>query len=112
LISNEADNLNKLAKVLQELHWQLYLWEESVSYPLPLGNLAGKYYLRAKQRQAILDLTYECAAICWSECEERCSFIAGIPVASIDHILHLKKVRNGEKDRHVIEHVQTLRLKK
>lgn len=112
LIRNQADNLNKLAKVLQELHWQLYLWEEPVSYPLPLENLPGKYYLRAKQRQAILDLTYECASILWSACEGQVSFISGIPVASIDHILHLKKVRNREKDRHVIEHVQNLRLKK
>jgi hypothetical protein len=112
LVSNEGENLNKLAKVLEALHWRLYLWEESVSYPLPLEKLPGKYYLRAKQQEAIVDLTYECEYISWSEFEKRSSCIEGIPVASVDQILHLKKVRNREKDRHVIEHVENLRHSK
>jgi hypothetical protein len=111
MVRNEAENLNKLAKVLQELHWQLYLWEEPVSYPLPLEKLPGKYYIRASQQEAILDVTYECESICWPSFEEKLSFIQGIPVASIDHILYLKKRRNREKDRQVVAHVLALHIK-
>lgn len=112
MMKNEAENLNKLAQALQELHWQLYLWEEPVSYPLPLEKLQGKYYIRARLQEAILDATYECEAISWSSFEEKLSFIKGIPVASIDHILYLKKRRNLEKDRQVVEHVMALLSKK
>jgi hypothetical protein len=108
MVSDAAENLNKIAESLQELDWQLYLWEEPVSYPLPLEKLAGKYYIRAKQQEAILDATYECESISWSAFKEQINYIEGIPVASLNHILHLKKCRNREKDRHIIKHVQAL----
>ncbi|QHT67660.1 hypothetical protein GXP67_13985 [Rhodocytophaga rosea] len=108
IVKNEAENLNKLAKALQELHWQLYLWEEPVMYPLPLEELAGKYYIRARQQEAILDATYEYESISWSTFEEQINYIEGIPVASMNHILYMKKRRNLEKDRQVVEHVEAL----
>jgi hypothetical protein len=108
MVKNDAENLNKLAKVLQELHWQLYLWEEPVSYPLPLEKLPGKYYIRARQHEAILDATYESEAIPWTSFEEQINYIEGIPVASMEHILYLKKRRNLEKDRQAVEHVLAL----
>lgn len=103
MVKNDPENLNKLASALQALHWQLYLWQESVACPLPLERLSGKYYLRALQHKAVLDATYECDFISWQQFKEQAQVIEGIPVASIGHILYLKHMRNTPKDREQIE---------
>jgi len=59
LAENDAQNLNLIAQVLQELDWKLYLWNTPVIYPLPLNELPGKYYLRATRQNAIIDIAYE-----------------------------------------------------
>jgi hypothetical protein len=106
-VKADSENLNHLARILETLQWQLYVWDEPVHYPLPLEKLWGKYYLRAVFRNMILDATYECA-VSWPELKEQICYREELPVASIFHMLHMKKRRNTPKDLHIVEQVLTL----
>lgn len=102
LLPNHLPMLNRLAAHLQAAGWEIHLWQEPVGLPLTAAQLAGKYYLRARQAGATLDCTYECEWLDWPTVATGCRGLRGVPLASPEHTLFLKSRRNSPADQHVI----------
>ena len=94
--------LNAVVQQLQAAGWEVTLWEEPVRLPLTAAQLRGKYYLRARQAGAVLDLSFENAFMGWEEFAPQRQWRAGIPVASRAHLLYQCARRNTAADQEAL----------
>ena len=92
-------NLAQLVRVLQAGGWRVALWEQPVRLPLRAANLAGKYYLRARQGGAVLDCSYENDYWSWAEFAASTRQQAGLPVLAVEAILRQKGLCGRATDR-------------
>ena len=84
----DAAVLDQLTARLQAAGWQVTLWEEPVRRPLAATELAGKYYLRARQAGAVLDCSYENDYLSWPEFQPLTHWHAGLPLLRPAAIFH------------------------
>lgn len=90
VLSSSINNLHKAISVLKQENWQVTLWNEPIPLEANDTFFLGKYYIRAKKEDFVLDLTYE-PKISWKELATSISYVLDIPLASIEHILILKR---------------------
>lgn len=103
MLPPDVASLNALAQHLQTAGWAVTLWEAPVQLPLAAEQLAGKYYLRARQAGAVLDCSYENDYLTWPEFIARLRWQDGLPLLLPEHILFQKAQRNNAADREVIQ---------
>lgn len=84
------ENLRRAVRVLRGDGWRVTAWEEEVWDDFSGGDLAGKYYLRARFGELTLDATFECQ-IPWEAMAAGIDWRDGLPLASIKDILDLKR---------------------
>ncbi|TGE29077.1 hypothetical protein [Hymenobacter metallicola] len=102
LVPFDVAQLNRLVQLLQATGWELTLWQKPVPVPLTEAQLRGKYYLRARWQGAILDLSYENAFMRWEEFAPERHWQAGLPLASVPHLLYQCIRRNTPADREIL----------
>jgi hypothetical protein len=112
VIENSSPNIELFTKRMLELSWQVRLWNEPIGIPIDTSLLKGKYYLRATRDRLVIDATYECEYIEWEDISRHSSKFNSVPVASIEHILKLKRIRGGETDWKIIEEIDSYLLNK
>lgn len=101
-LPSDPTPLGELVRYLQRAGWQVSLWEVPVQLPLTAAQLAGKYYLRARQADAVLDCSYENDEFGWADFAARLQWRQGLPLASAEQILYLKAQRATLADQQVI----------
>jgi len=90
LLPPDPAALNALTHLLQAAGWHVTLWEQPVTRPLLAADLAGKYYLRARQAGAVLDCAYENDFLSWPEFWAECGWHHGLPLLAPAAILRQK----------------------
>ncbi|QNH63072.1 hypothetical protein [Hymenobacter sediminicola] len=98
LLPPALDSLNILVRLLQAAGWHVTLWQEPVVLPLHFADLAGKYYLRARQADAILDCDYENDFLSWPEFWAECRWHHGLPLLLPGAILQQKNLAGRPTD--------------
>ena len=96
------ENLTALVRCLQAAGWMVTLWEQPAQLPLSAPELAGKYYLRARQAGAVLDCSYENDYQTWGDFASQLHWHEGLPLASVAHILGQKAQCGRPDDRAVL----------
>lgn len=86
------ENVRRAVKVLLSANWKVTAWEEEVGESISMPDLVGKYYLRARTGELTLDATYECP-IAWEDMEKGIEWRNGLPLASVEDILQLKRLK-------------------
>ena len=94
--------LNALTDMLQASGWRVTLWEQPVALPLTGADLAGKYYLRARQAGAVLDCAYENDFLGWPEFRAECHWHQGLPLLTPAAILRQKAQVGRPADQAVL----------
>ena len=102
--------LNTLTNLLQASDWRVTLWEQPVVLPLQAANLAGKYYLRARQAGAVLDCAYENDYLSWPEFQAECQWHQGLPLLAPAAILRQKAQVGRPADRAVLRWLASTEL--
>jgi hypothetical protein len=105
LPSNPA-TLTELVQQLQHSGWEITLWNEPIQLPLTVEQLAGKYYLRARQAGAMLDCSYENDYLTWDEFTARTTWHQGLPLLPVEDILRQKLLLNKPAGQEVIRWYQ------
>lgn len=90
LLPPDPLTLSALTHLLQATGWRVTLWEQPVALPLRPADLAGKYYLRARQAGAVLDCAYENDFLSWPEFRAECQWYEGLPLLAPAAILRQK----------------------
>ncbi|MGI4740831.1 MAG: hypothetical protein ACRYG7_37150 [Janthinobacterium lividum] len=90
LLPPDPPVLNRLTSLLQASGWRVTLWEQPVAVPLRAADLAGKYYLRARQADAVLDCAYENDYLSWPEFWAKCQWHHGLPLLARAAVLRQK----------------------
>ena len=90
LLPPEPAILNALTNLLRASGWRVTLWEQPVTPPLTAADLAGKYYLRARQGDAVLDCAYENDFLDWPAFWANCQWHHGLPLLTPAAILRQK----------------------
>jgi hypothetical protein len=90
-------NIELAFACLQSEGWQMELWGEVLGEAPKEEALKGKFYLRALQNDLTLDMTYECL-IEWEETMRGIILEDGLPWASIDDVLKLKRMKGKDSD--------------
>jgi len=90
LLPPNPAGLNTLAQLLQAQGWYVTLWEQPIRLPLQVADLAGKYYLRARQAGAVLDCAYENDHLEWPAFWADCHWHQGLPLLKPAAILWQK----------------------
>lgn len=90
LLPPDLPVLNRLTSLLLASGWRVTLWEQPVALPLRAADLAGKYYLRARQAGAVLDCAYENDYLSWPEFRAACQWHHGLPLLARAAILRQK----------------------
>lgn len=95
---------------LAEDGWRVCSRDDDVSagLPAPGVSLDGRQYLRASRNDLILDATYE-PVLAWPDLSADAQVVAGIPVATVDHIAAIMAARGTERDHAVIERLRSHR---
>jgi hypothetical protein len=95
-ISPTIENIRKAIEVLEQNAWDVTVWDA----PVPVGAgeafFQGKYYIRGRQASLVLDLAHECV-VDWAEVVTSPTLYEGVPLASILHILTMKRAKATEK---------------
>lgn len=102
LLPFDVAQLNRLVELLQARGWEVTLWQEPVNLPLTEAHLQGKYYLRARQQDAILDCSYENEFMRWEEFAQKRHWQQGVPLASVRHLLYQCTRRNTPADQEML----------
>lgn len=97
----DAAVLTRLTQLLQAAGWRVTLWEQPVQLPPPAAELPGKYYLRARRGQAVLDCAYENDFLSWPEFQAASRWQQGLPLLPPPAILHQKMQADRPAD-HVV----------
>jgi hypothetical protein len=117
LIPFDLNELSSWIKDLVQNDYQTTLWGKTIEDSIVRAELVGKFYVRAtpvgknssnKLSQLVIDLTYECPYLSFSESYSKHTIIQGIPVADIQHILRLKAIRNNERDQKILHRYMAL----
>lgn len=98
LIENDLNQIRNCISQLMENDWVVTCWEEEVDDQVRREDLAGKFYLRATKPTMKLDITYECPFFEWQEMHNQKVVIDQLPMASLNHILSLKKIKGTDQD--------------
>jgi len=107
IIRNDLTEIRKTILLLHNANWQVTVWESDVDELVEAEFLKGKFYLRAKKAQLTLDITYECPFISWQALSGEASTIEGCKIASLQHILHLKRLKGSEGDIRILKRFET-----
>lgn len=102
LLPFDTARLTELGQLLQAGGWHLTLWEQPVALPLQAADLAGKYYLRARQAGAVLDCAYENDFLSWPEFWASCYWHHGLPLLPPAAILQQKALVGRPADLAVL----------
>jgi hypothetical protein len=98
--------------LLLEMDWALSIWERPVTGPVTAIEAAGKFYLRARQGPATLDLTYECPLPLPSLLAAR-RIHHGLPLADLADIVALKQLKGRPADLALLDrlsHAQPIEI--
>ena len=82
--------------------WQTTIWEELIASNISIEKLEGKYYIRAKYKGLVLDLTYENDYYSWQELNKQRITFEQFKMVSVEQILSLKKIKGRPQDFDVI----------
>lgn len=102
LIKLNISTIRTLIKILENNSWKVTLWEKAINEDIKIEDLNGKYYLRAKKDCCVMDITYESQYISWIDLLRESLQIENCTIASLHHILSLKKIKGTEKDLQVV----------
>lgn len=102
-----GENILEAIRILDEKGWNVTSWDEPVHADVEGSLLSGRFYLRARKADRVLDLTYECA-IPWEEMKSGIVLDGGLPLASVAQIVTLKRLKAGEKNIAVLALLQGL----
>ncbi|MCB2407764.1 hypothetical protein [Hymenobacter lucidus] len=102
LLPFEVPVLEAAVRHLQAVGWEIKLWQEPVALPLTQAQLQGKYYLRARRQEAILDLCYENEFRPWAEFAAGRHWHQGLPLATLEHLLDQCARRNRPADQEML----------
>ena len=97
VISPHYKMIRNTIGILNENNWDVTVWNEKITDTVSEEFLQGKYYIRATKDGKILDITYECR-IDWEKIMPARIFYNGLPLASFDHILELKREKMIEQN--------------
>jgi hypothetical protein len=101
-IKHNISTIRTLIKILDDNIWKVSLWEKVIDEDIKIEDLKGKYYLRAKKDDCVMDITYESQYISWIDLLRESSQIKNCTIASLHHILSLKRIKGTEKDLQVV----------
>lgn len=96
-IACDAARMAPLVEALAAAGWDLRVWGEPLRRPLDPAQVAGKFYVRATRGACSLDLDHELPipfAAMWADHRDH----AGLPLASLAHIVALKRLRASPRD--------------
>jgi len=102
VIKNDLNQIKTAITVLLAHHWHTTIWGEKVNTAVSAELLKGKYYIRAKFRDLVLDLTYESGHFSWQELIDQKRSCGWCQVVSTEQILFLKKIKNRPQDHEII----------
>lgn len=96
-VACDAARIAPLVEALAAAGWDLRVWGEPLRRPLDPAQIAGKFYVRATRGACSLDLDHELPvpfAAMWADHLVR----DGLPLATLEHIVALKRLRNSPRD--------------
>jgi hypothetical protein len=97
VLAPDEPNVRLAIAVLTAQLWEVRIWEELVDAGTPSPDLVGKYYMRARQGNLVLDLTYECI-IEWPQMAAQRANIADVWLAAVGDIAELKRSKGTPAD--------------
>lgn len=103
IVENDIRIIKKIIRILKAKNWITTVWEVEINDKVSEQFLLNKYYLRARQGVLTLDITYECPYIAWESLNTQKRIIKSFNLASLQHIIHLKRIKGTSKDLEVIE---------
>lgn len=107
-LENTLSNINIFIEIALNLGWKVELWGQNITSHLDYSTLNGKFYLRAKKGQYLVDATYELNIISFETFLSDSEIIQGVPVASIKNIIDLKRKVGRKSDIESIIEVEKL----
>lgn len=107
-LENTLSNINIFIESALRLGWKVELWGQEVKSQLDYSVLNGKYYLRAKKEEYLVDATYELNFTSFETFLSDFKIIHGIPVASIKSIIDLKRKVGRKSDIESIAEIEKL----
>lgn len=98
VIPDDLATIRTAIRVLRQAKWETTLWQETIDEEVQAASLSGKYYIRAKKEDLIIDLTFESPFISFEQLFERHQVQRGLICASLDDILYLKRIKGRAID--------------
>lgn len=102
IVPNEILIIRKAIELLQSNGWEITVWEVVIDENVAADFLMGKYYIRCKYQQSILDITYENDYYTWEELNETKTDLGSYQMVALKKILRLKKIKNRPQDHKII----------
>ena len=97
VLAPDEANVRRAIAALNAQGWETSVWDECVDAGSPSTDFVGKYYVRAKQGELVLDLTYECM-IDWAQMGPARVLTDRLWLASVTDIATLKRLKGTTHD--------------
>jgi hypothetical protein len=92
------DQLKAFATTMHSAGWAMTVWEEPLPMPFTEQQIDGKFYIRCKKNEHQIDMTYEHDSFAIEPIVQSAQMIDGVPVASIEWIITLKRSTKRARD--------------
>ena len=102
VLAPHPENIGLAIAVLNAQGWETSVWGEWVDEHTHYVEIEGKYYVRAKHRELVLDLTYECM-IDWAQMGPARVLVDGLWLASVTDIATLKRLKGTAHDLDLLQ---------
>ncbi|MEL6558092.1 MAG: hypothetical protein AAFQ94_07905 [Bacteroidota bacterium] len=102
IVPNEMSTIRKAIGLLKSIGWKTSVWEVVIDENVAADFLTGKYYIRCKHQEFVLDITYENDYYTWEELNEGKTDLANYQMVALNKILRLKKIKNRSQDHEII----------
>ncbi len=97
VLAPDEANVRRAIAALNAEGWETRVWDECVDAGSSSADFIGKYYVRAKHGDLVLDLTYECM-IDWAQMEATRMLFDRLWLASVTDIATLKRLKGTARD--------------
>jgi hypothetical protein len=97
VLAPDEANVRLAVQILNAEGWETRVWDECVDAGSSSADFVGKYYVRAKQHELVLDLTYECL-IAWPHMNAHRLLVDGRWLASVGDVATLKRWKGTAAD--------------
>ncbi|MBQ9280112.1 MAG: hypothetical protein IJ215_03600 [Clostridia bacterium] len=112
IIKNDLASIKKAIRILKANNFTVYSWNDEILDDFDFNLLKGRYYIRAKKDEYVIDIMYESNDLSFEKMKEKSRLISNIVVISNTDYVEILEKSKRHKDKETLFCIKKIRHNK